>query len=162
MQVLFGSTLQAAITRLASLSSSPRAECGTLLHREAFGIYRACLVHPHRQPGTASLHRPSKQLSPAPFLTMTSGRMADTSQASGSKWLPVAATVLFGGAVAAATFAATRYAYQQELERRYGAADGSRHRHVLPVILCHSKHAFHLQLLFCYDLCTSCVTKRNA
>ncbi len=54
--------------------------------------------------------------------------MAKVSQSSGSRWLPVAATVLFGGAVAAATFAATRYAYQQELERRYGAADGSRHR----------------------------------
>ncbi len=54
--------------------------------------------------------------------------MAEVGQSSGSRWLPVAATVLFGGAVAAATFAATRYAYQQELERRYGAADGSRHR----------------------------------
>ena len=52
-------------------------------------------------------------------------------QSSGSRWLPVAATVLFGGAVAAATFAATRYAYQQELERRYGAADGSRHRYAI-------------------------------
>ena len=54
--------------------------------------------------------------------------MTDPSQATGSRWLPVAATLLFGGAVAAATFAATRYAYQQELERRFGAADGT-HRY---------------------------------
>jgi hypothetical protein len=52
--------------------------------------------------------------------------MADVSQATRSTWLPMAATLLFGGAVAAATFAATRYAYQQELERRFGAVSPRR------------------------------------
>lgn len=71
--------------------------------------------------------------------------MSDTAQGSGQRWVALTAGLLFGGAVAAATFAATRYLYLRDLDDRSQPRRGRSKRSPPPQI----SDANCLKCLFC-------------